>query len=102
MREILCALHRVRGGDDMQFKLITQRGDVLAMIELYRAELAGGGPAAGWDLATTRVQEAGFDVLDWTTDLDGARTLVVADEERPLNGAEPPGPSPPAMGGCTR
>lgn len=85
----------------MQFKVITQGGDVLAMIELYRAELGGGGPEAGWDLATTRAQEAGFDVLDWTTDMDGARTLVVADEERPLNSAEPPGPSGPAMGGCT-
>jgi hypothetical protein len=62
----------------MQFKVVTLDGGS-SLIEIDRAELSGGGEEAGWDLATARLHKSGFDVLDWITDEDGSRILIVGD-----------------------
>jgi hypothetical protein len=61
----------------MQFKVVTVDGGS-SLIEIDRTELAGGGPEAGWYIATARLHKSGFDVLDWITDEDGSRILIVA------------------------
>lgn len=62
----------------MQFKVVMPDGGS-SVIDVDRAELAGGGAEEGWQLATARLHEAGFDVLDWITDEDGSRILLVGE-----------------------